>query len=132
MIKNLNYKILLEKRFQALSTGRVALENIIKYGILVDPMQMIKIFFSNTSIWPTIFTLFFTNTFIYYAFYIEKKLMKVFIHYYEIFKTDQKIQRITNNLQLISDRNQRSKSSKITNNQLFGHIISSYFDDICH
>ncbi|CAG2172104.1 unnamed protein product [Oppiella nova] len=34
----------------ALCTGRVALENVIKYGILVDPMQIIRLFFGTTNI----------------------------------------------------------------------------------
>jgi len=40
-------------------------------------MQLIKMFFGTTSIWPSIFTIFAVNAFILYAFHIEKKLAKV-------------------------------------------------------
>ncbi|CAG2105571.1 unnamed protein product [Medioppia subpectinata] len=60
----------------ALCTGRVALENVIKYGILVDPMQIFRLFFGGTSIWPTLFTLFAVNIFILFSFHIEKQLSR--------------------------------------------------------
>ncbi|XP_054154678.1 diacylglycerol O-acyltransferase 1-like [Oppia nitens] len=60
----------------ALCTGRVALENIIKYGILVDPYQIVRLFIGSTSMWPTVITLLAVNVFILLSFSIEKKLAK--------------------------------------------------------
>lgn len=60
-----------------LSNTRAALENLIKYGILVDPVQWIKIFIGNPSNWPTCQLLFFLNSFIFVAFFIEHVLKPV-------------------------------------------------------
>ncbi|KAH9528268.1 Diacylglycerol O-acyltransferase 1 [Dermatophagoides farinae] len=59
-----------------LATLRVALENVIKYGILINYSQIFWLFFSHTSIWPTIISLSLLNIFIYCSYWIEKLLSK--------------------------------------------------------
>ncbi|PAA48745.1 hypothetical protein BOX15_Mlig000493g7, partial [Macrostomum lignano] len=53
------------------SNFRVALENIIKYGILVDPVRPIEIFLSSPGQWPCICLLLMCNIFIFIAFGLE-------------------------------------------------------------
>ena len=57
-----------------LSNARVALENIIKYGILVDPFSWFKFLADPTTV-PSLQILFGLNIFILNAFWIEKYLM---------------------------------------------------------
>lgn len=59
-----------------LSNSRVALENIIKYGILVDPVQILKIFLHRPSKSPSILLLLGTNLFILLSLLIELALAK--------------------------------------------------------
>ncbi|XP_075681014.1 diacylglycerol O-acyltransferase 1-like [Dermatophagoides pteronyssinus] len=59
-----------------LATLRVALENVIKYGILINYSQIFWLFFGHTSIWPTIISSSLLNLFIYCSYWIEKRLSK--------------------------------------------------------
>ncbi|XP_054164354.1 diacylglycerol O-acyltransferase 1-like [Oppia nitens] len=54
-----------------LSNARVALENIIKYGILVDPVQWIKIFIGKPNAWPSCQLILSVNIFILISFVLE-------------------------------------------------------------
>ncbi|ELT88627.1 hypothetical protein CAPTEDRAFT_183593 [Capitella teleta] len=60
----------------ALSMGRVALENIIKYGILIDPIQWLQVFLSHPYSWPSVCIVISLNIFIFCSFYIECLLSK--------------------------------------------------------
>ena len=55
-----------------LSNARVALENIIKYGILVDPVQWIKLFIGKPNAWPSCQLILSANIFILISFSIER------------------------------------------------------------
>ncbi len=55
-----------------LSNARVALENIIKYGILVDPFQWIKVFFGKPNEWPSCQLILSANIFILISFAFER------------------------------------------------------------
>ncbi|CAG2111530.1 unnamed protein product [Medioppia subpectinata] len=55
-----------------LSNARVALENIIKYGILVDPLQWIKLFIGKPNAWPSCQLILSANIFILISFFIER------------------------------------------------------------
>lgn len=57
-----------------LSNGRVALENIIKYGILVDPLEWVQLFIQEPFYWPTLNLIFFANAFLLVAYLLEVKL----------------------------------------------------------
>ncbi|XP_023240593.1 diacylglycerol O-acyltransferase 1-like [Centruroides sculpturatus] len=59
-----------------LSNSRVALENIIKYGILVDPIQILKIFVHRPSKSPTVLLLLGLNIFILGSLLIELMMAK--------------------------------------------------------
>lgn len=59
---------------KVLSNARVALENVIKYGILVDPIQWIRII-SSPTIWPSVQILLLINVFILNSLWIEKYLL---------------------------------------------------------
>jgi diacylglycerol O-acyltransferase-1 len=54
-----------------LSNARVALENIIKYGILVDPFQWIKVFIGKPNAWPSCQLILSANIFILISYIIE-------------------------------------------------------------
>ncbi|XP_014669763.1 PREDICTED: diacylglycerol O-acyltransferase 1-like [Priapulus caudatus] len=54
-----------------LSNARVALENIIKYGILVDPFQWVQMFVKNPYSWPSATLLLAMNIYIVVALMIE-------------------------------------------------------------
>ncbi|XP_076332278.1 diacylglycerol O-acyltransferase 1-like [Tachypleus tridentatus] len=54
-----------------LSNARVALENIIKYGILVDPVQWFKVFMGKPANWPSILIVLSLNCFFLLSFLIE-------------------------------------------------------------
>jgi len=61
----------------ALSNGRVALENIIKYGLLVNPMYWVRlVVFQGPSDWPCAVLLAAVNIFLVFALFIEKLLAK--------------------------------------------------------
>lgn len=64
-------------KIKVLATLRVALENVIKYGILINYSEIFWLFLGHTSIWPTIISLSLLNIFIYCSYWIEKRLSKV-------------------------------------------------------
>ena len=55
-----------------MSNIRVALENVLKYGVLIDPIQWVKLFFGNPTNWPTIQLVLSSNWFILVSFCIER------------------------------------------------------------
>ncbi|XP_067323316.1 diacylglycerol O-acyltransferase 1 [Anolis sagrei] len=57
-----------------LSNARLFLENLIKYGILVDPIQVISLFLKDPYSWPSLCLVLVSNVFILAALFIEKKL----------------------------------------------------------
>ena len=65
--------------FQVLATLRVALENVIKYGILINYTQIAYTFFGKTSIWPSIISLLLLHVFVLFSYFIEVKLSLVSI-----------------------------------------------------
>ncbi|RWS23904.1 diacylglycerol O-acyltransferase 1-like protein [Leptotrombidium deliense] len=56
-----------------LSNARVALENVIKYGILVDPLQWLR-FLGNPTVWPSVQILCGMNVFIMISYFQERYL----------------------------------------------------------
>uniref|UniRef100_A0A9J8CDS1 O-acyltransferase n=1 Tax=Cyprinus carpio carpio TaxID=630221 RepID=A0A9J8CDS1_CYPCA len=60
-----------------LSNARLVLENLIKYGILVDPIQIISLFLKDPYSWPALCLIIVSNVFIMAALYIERKLSVV-------------------------------------------------------
>ncbi|XP_076358302.1 diacylglycerol O-acyltransferase 1-like isoform X2 [Tachypleus tridentatus] len=63
-----------------LSNARVALENIIKYGILVDPFQWFKVFMGKPANWPSVLIALSLNVFILFTFVIETLYSKGKLH----------------------------------------------------
>ncbi|XP_022254942.1 diacylglycerol O-acyltransferase 1-like [Limulus polyphemus] len=63
-----------------LSNTRVALENIIKYGILVDPLQWFKVFMGKPANWPSVLIVLSLNVFILFTFFIEILYSKGKLH----------------------------------------------------
>lgn len=57
-----------------LSNARVALENVIKYGILVDPIEWIRVV-GDPTIWPSVQIIFGLSIFILNSLWIEKFLL---------------------------------------------------------
>lgn len=57
-----------------LSNARLFLENIIKYGILVDPIQVVSLFLKDPYSWPAACLIIVSNVFILLALYIERRL----------------------------------------------------------
>ncbi|XP_033830935.1 diacylglycerol O-acyltransferase 1a [Periophthalmus magnuspinnatus] len=57
-----------------LSNARLFLENIIKYGILVDPIQVVSLFLKDPYSWPSACLIIVSNVFILAALYIERRL----------------------------------------------------------
>ncbi|XP_043088998.1 diacylglycerol O-acyltransferase 1a isoform X3 [Puntigrus tetrazona] len=57
-----------------LSNARLVLENLIKYGILVDPIQIISLFLKDPYRWPALCLIIVSNVFIMAALYTERKL----------------------------------------------------------
>ncbi|KAG1948422.1 diacylglycerol O-acyltransferase [Pimephales promelas] len=57
-----------------LSNARLVLENLIKYGILVDPIQIISLFLKDPYSWPALCLIIVSNVFIMAALYTERKL----------------------------------------------------------
>ncbi|XP_046361762.1 diacylglycerol O-acyltransferase 1-like isoform X1 [Haliotis rufescens] len=62
-----------------LSNARLFLENIMKYGILIDPISWLHLFVKDPYNWPNIIVLLSTNVFILFAFAIEKLHAKDFL-----------------------------------------------------
>uniref|UniRef100_A0A914YY41 O-acyltransferase n=1 Tax=Panagrolaimus superbus TaxID=310955 RepID=A0A914YY41_9BILA len=61
------------------SNGRVALENFIKYGILISPLQWINALSEEPWTWPNLVMLFFSNITCMLVFFTEKILAKKWI-----------------------------------------------------
>ncbi|XP_051245935.1 diacylglycerol O-acyltransferase 1a [Dicentrarchus labrax] len=57
-----------------LSNARLFLENIIKYGILVDPIQVVSLFLKDPYSWPSACLIIASNVFILAALYTERRL----------------------------------------------------------
>lgn len=57
-----------------LSNARLFLENLIKYGILVDPIQVLSLFLKNPYSWPALCLILVANVFAVAAFRVEKRL----------------------------------------------------------
>uniref|UniRef100_A0A7N6F681 O-acyltransferase n=1 Tax=Anabas testudineus TaxID=64144 RepID=A0A7N6F681_ANATE len=57
-----------------LSNARLFLENIIKYGILVDPIQVVSLFLKDPYSWPAAWLITASNVFILASLYIERRL----------------------------------------------------------
>lgn len=57
-----------------LSNARLFLENLIKYGILVDPIQVVSLFLKDPYSWPAPCVIIASNIFVVAAFQIEKRL----------------------------------------------------------
>ncbi|XP_058132168.1 diacylglycerol O-acyltransferase 1 isoform X2 [Dasypus novemcinctus] len=57
-----------------LSNARLFLENLIKYGVLVDPIQVVSLFLKDPYSWPALCLLIVANAFILAAFQVEKCL----------------------------------------------------------
>lgn len=57
-----------------LSNFRVALDNLLKYGLLIDPIQVITIFLEDPYRWPSASLVIFSNVFIQLTFGVEKLL----------------------------------------------------------
>ncbi|XP_061463153.1 diacylglycerol O-acyltransferase 1 [Rhineura floridana] len=57
-----------------LSNARLFLENLIKYGILVDPIQVISLFLKDPYSWPSPCLVIGANTFALVALHLEKRL----------------------------------------------------------
>jgi len=63
-----------------LANLRVALENIIKYGILIQPLSWLQVLIKEPYSWPSFVLFLCCNTFILVTFWIERALAKVCIH----------------------------------------------------
>ncbi|XP_056119955.1 diacylglycerol O-acyltransferase 1b isoform X2 [Rhinichthys klamathensis goyatoka] len=57
-----------------LSNARLFLENLLRYGILVDPIQVVSLFLKDPYSWPAACLLIVSNVFILVALYTERKL----------------------------------------------------------
>ncbi|XP_035380913.1 diacylglycerol O-acyltransferase 1a isoform X2 [Electrophorus electricus] len=57
-----------------LSNARLFLENLIKYGILVDPIQVVSLFLKDPYSWPAACLIIVSNVFIMAALYMERRL----------------------------------------------------------
>ncbi|XP_030226736.1 diacylglycerol O-acyltransferase 1b [Gadus morhua] len=59
-----------------LSNSRLFLENLLKYGILVDPIQVLSLFVKDPYSWPAACLVIVSNVFILAALYTERQLSK--------------------------------------------------------
>uniref|UniRef100_A0A673B6V8 O-acyltransferase n=1 Tax=Sphaeramia orbicularis TaxID=375764 RepID=A0A673B6V8_9TELE len=59
-----------------LSNARLFLENLLKYGVLVDPVQVVSLFLKNPYSWPAACLVIVSNVFILVALYTERQLSK--------------------------------------------------------
>uniref|UniRef100_UPI0037E8DD02 diacylglycerol O-acyltransferase 1b n=1 Tax=Semicossyphus pulcher TaxID=241346 RepID=UPI0037E8DD02 len=59
-----------------LSNARLFLENLLRYGILVDPIQVISLFLNDPYSWPAACLLIVSNVFVLGALYTERQLSK--------------------------------------------------------
>ncbi|KAL9969477.1 hypothetical protein ACROYT_G021697 [Oculina patagonica] len=60
--------------YKILSNFRVALDNVLKYGLLIDPVQVTTIFLEDPYRWPSASLVIFSNVFIQVSFFTEKLL----------------------------------------------------------
>eukprot|EP00079_Xenopus_tropicalis_P018432 XP_004920079.2 PREDICTED: diacylglycerol O-acyltransferase 1 [Xenopus tropicalis] len=58
-----------------LSNARLFLENLIKYGILVDPIQVVSLFVQDPYSWPALCLVLVSNVFIVCALHLERRLV---------------------------------------------------------
>ncbi|XP_033837240.1 diacylglycerol O-acyltransferase 1b [Periophthalmus magnuspinnatus] len=59
-----------------LSNARLFLENLLRYGILVDPIQVVSLFLKDPYSWPAACLVIVSNLFIMVALYTERQLSK--------------------------------------------------------
>ncbi|XP_068611711.1 diacylglycerol O-acyltransferase 1b [Brachionichthys hirsutus] len=59
-----------------LSNARLFLENLLRYGVLVDPIQVISLFLKDPYSWPAACLVIASNVFILVALYTERQLSK--------------------------------------------------------
>ncbi|XP_041650026.1 diacylglycerol O-acyltransferase 1b [Cheilinus undulatus] len=59
-----------------LSNARLFLENLLKYGVLVDPIQVVSLFLNDPYSWPAACLIIVSNVFIVVALYTERQLSK--------------------------------------------------------
>lgn len=59
-----------------LSNARLFLENLLRYGILVDPIQVVSLFLKDPYSWPAAWLIIVENIFIVVALYTERQLSK--------------------------------------------------------
>uniref|UniRef100_A0A8C7XM53 O-acyltransferase n=1 Tax=Oryzias sinensis TaxID=183150 RepID=A0A8C7XM53_9TELE len=59
-----------------LSNARLFLENLLKYGVLVDPVQVVSLFLKDPYSWPAACLVIVSNVFIVVALYTERQLSK--------------------------------------------------------
>ncbi|KAF3691887.1 Diacylglycerol O-acyltransferase 1 [Channa argus] len=59
-----------------LSNARLFLENLLKYGVLVDPIQVISLFLKDPYSWPAACLVIVSNVFVLVALYTERHLSK--------------------------------------------------------
>ncbi|KAM4579930.1 diacylglycerol O-acyltransferase 1b isoform 2-T2 [Odontesthes bonariensis] len=59
-----------------LSNARLFLENLLRYGILVDPIQVVSLFLNDPYSWPAACLVIVSNMFILVALYTERQLSK--------------------------------------------------------
>lgn len=59
-----------------LSNARLFLENLLRYGVLVDPIQIISLFLKDPYSWPAACLMIVANLFILVALYTERQLSK--------------------------------------------------------
>uniref|UniRef100_H2YCG7 O-acyltransferase n=1 Tax=Ciona savignyi TaxID=51511 RepID=H2YCG7_CIOSA len=64
-------------KYCVISNARVFLENILKYGILVDPLQWLSAVLYNPYQWPNLLLVLGSSVFIFIAFHIERFLARV-------------------------------------------------------
>uniref|UniRef100_H2TXR0 O-acyltransferase n=1 Tax=Takifugu rubripes TaxID=31033 RepID=H2TXR0_TAKRU len=60
-----------------LSNARLFLENLLKHGILVDPIQVVSLFLNDPYRWPAACLVIVANVFVLVALYTERQLSKV-------------------------------------------------------
>ncbi|XP_022621383.1 diacylglycerol O-acyltransferase 1-like [Seriola dumerili] len=59
-----------------LSNARLFLENLLRYGVLVDPIQVVSLFLNDPYSWPAACLVIVSNVFIVVALYTERQLSK--------------------------------------------------------
>lgn len=59
-----------------LSNARLFLENLLRYGVLVDPIQVVSLFLKDPYNWPAVCLVIVSNVFVLLALYTERQLSK--------------------------------------------------------